>query len=626
MSYSRWLSTLTLPLGLLGCQASGELDERLTPAVMEAALAGTPTDVVVVLAQEPTLSRRVGLRPAWDAPKARLRELALLDGDDRVVEYDALPMVALREATADDLARLTASADVVRIEEAQTFTTQLGTSLGLIGQPTAASGGARGSGIGIAIIDTGVNYAHAAFGSCASAGAPGCAVRAAQDFGSDDGVADADGHGTNVAAISLGVAPDAHILGLDVFNGASASSVDVIAAVNWAVSNKNAHNIQVMNLSLGGGASTAACPSDGIAVALQTARDAGIVAAVASGNNGYTNRVSAPACAPAAVSVGAVYSRSFGGMSWSGCSDATTGADRVTCFSNSASFLSVLAPGALITAGGHTMGGTSQASPHVAGALAVLRAAFPAESITQSVARLTSTGVSITDPRNGVTTPRIALAAAVSAQAPSPTPTPAPTPTPTPPPAADTTPPSGARLVINAGARFATSRSVTLTIGAASAADVAGMCLSNTTSCSSWVAYATTRSWSTASTSGAQTVRLWLRDAAGNVSSPVSASITIDSTAPRNPTLRGTAGVRSVALTWTAATDTGGSGLARYILVGARGTSTPACTATPLYSGTALRYTHSNLTGGTAYSYRVCAVDNAGNRSAGASARVTPRR
>lgn len=616
MVYLRWLSTLTLPLGLLGCQASGELDERLTPAVVEAALAGTPTDVVVVLDHTPTLSRRVGLRPAWEAPKARLRELALLDDDDRLVEYDALPMLALRDATAEDLARLTASADVVRIEEAQTFTTQLDTSLGLIGQPTAAAGGARGNGVGIAVIDTGVNYAHAAFGSCASAGAPGCAVHAAQDFGSDDGVADADGHGTNVAAISLGVAPDAHILGLDVFNGASASSVDVIAAVNWSVSNKNTHNIQVMNLSLGGGAFTAQCPSDAIAVALQSARDAGIVAAVASGNNGYTNRVSAPACAPAAVSVGAVYSRSFGGISWSGCSDATTGADRVTCFSNSASFLSVLAPGALITAGGHTMGGTSQASPHVAGALAVLRAAFPAESITQSVARLTSTGVSITDPRNGVTTPRIALAAAVSAQEPAPAPA----------PVADTTPPSGARLTINAGARYASSRSVTLTIGAASAADVAGMCLSNTTSCSSWVAYATTRSWSTASTTGAQTVYLWLRDAAGNVSSPVSASITIDSAAPRNPTLRGTAGVRSVSLTWTAATDTGGSGLARYVLVGARGTSTPACTATALYSGTALRYTHSNLTGGTAYSYRVCAVDNAGNRSAGATARVTPRR
>lgn len=48
------------------------------------------------------------------------------------------------------------------------------------------------------------------------------------------------------------------------------------------------------------------------------------------------------------------------------------------------------------TAGGKTMGGTSQAAPHVSGALAVLRAAFPTESPEASVARL-SKGKSITD-------------------------------------------------------------------------------------------------------------------------------------------------------------------------------------------------------------------------------------
>jgi hypothetical protein len=79
----------------------------------------------------------------------------------------------------------------------------------------------------------------------------------------------------------------------------------------------------------------------------------------------------------------------------------------VTCFSNSANYLSLLAPGALITAAGSTLGGTSQASPHVAAAVAILRGARPSESLAATLNRLTSTGVSITDARNGQSFPRI---------------------------------------------------------------------------------------------------------------------------------------------------------------------------------------------------------------------------
>ena len=82
--------------------------------------------------------------------------------------------------------------------------------------------------------------------------------------------------------------------------------------------------------------------------------------------------------------------------------------------------MTMLAPGAITTAAGISMGGTSHgvlraATPHVRVAVAVLRAAFSADTLDENVARLTSTGVLITDSRNGVTVPRLDVLAAVAA-------------------------------------------------------------------------------------------------------------------------------------------------------------------------------------------------------------------
>jgi subtilisin family serine protease len=102
---------------------------------------------------------------------------------------------------------------------------------------------------------------------------------------------------------------------------------------------------------------------------------AGIIPVVAAGNNAFLNGIAGPACTPSALSVGAVYAANYGSVGWSACTDNATAADKVVCFSNSASFLGMLAPGAIITAGGQTMGGTSQASPFVAATVGLLYAA-----------------------------------------------------------------------------------------------------------------------------------------------------------------------------------------------------------------------------------------------------------
>ena len=130
----------------------------------------------------------------------------------------------------------------------------------------------------------------------------------------------------------------------------------------------------------------------------------------AAGNDTYTNALGNPACTPGAISVGAVYDSNIGGITYGTlCGDTSTAADKVACFSDSASYLTMLAPGAMVTAAGYTMAGTSQATPFVAGALAVLRSTFPAETLAQAQTRLINSGTPVTDARNNLVKPRLNL-------------------------------------------------------------------------------------------------------------------------------------------------------------------------------------------------------------------------
>ncbi len=137
-----------------------------------------------------------------------------------------------------------------------------------------------------------------------------------------------------------------------------------------------------------------------------------------TGNDVSPTTMTAPACISGVIAVGAVYDGNVGAVSFGVCTDSVTGADLVPCFSNSSTELDLLAPGALITSAGRGGGvstyvGTSQASPHAAGAAAVLLQRDSTLSPDAIESALESSGVAITDPRNGRVTPRLDIAAAL---------------------------------------------------------------------------------------------------------------------------------------------------------------------------------------------------------------------
>ncbi|KAI8472215.1 MAG: peptidase S8/S53 domain-containing protein [Monoraphidium minutum] len=456
-------------------------------------------------------------------------------GVELLQDFEQLPVAVVAVNGSAALAALLASADVAGAAPDRRNAAMLMQSLPLIGQPGAAAAGYRGAGCAVAVLDTGADFTHADLGACARAGdPPPCRVALARDATrADDGARDdASRHGTNVASIVARAAPDARIISLDVFDGDGAYDSDILRAVDWVVANR----VCAINLSLGGSTYySSPCASDPYQAAFAEARAAGILVAVASGNEAKTAGLSAPSCAPAAVSVGVVYDSAFGAALWGGdavCSDDATAADKVACFSNSAAYLSLLAPGAMVKAGGASYGGTSQAAPHVAAAAAVLKAAAPGTNVDAILSALKAGGRAVRDSRNGVIKPRLDVSKALELLLGAPLGSGG---------AADAEPPANAVVQINGGAALTGSRAVTLTVAGDDASGVAQACITNdaVNHCAAWSDFAAEVPWTLAAgVDGVRSVYVRLRDGRGNTMAwPVAAAITLDTTPPRGATV-----------------------------------------------------------------------------------------
>ena len=361
-------------------------------------------------------------------------------------EFQSLPYTVV-EVDAAGLARLQrATGDVAQIAEDLLFAPTLARSIPQIEADVAHAQGFIGSGSVIAIVDTGVDSAHpflagrvideACFADREDPTDPGsCPNGSNQQFGAGAGVPCAYSpntclHGTHVAGIAAGsgdtpgVAPGANLFALQVFHRSTACSVsesfpcaraftsDITAALEYVYTRRTVHNLASINMSLGG--STALTPCDAsipaMAAVINNLKAAGIATVIASGNGSNRTLISLPACIAAAIAVGAVDSD-----------------DGVASFSNVATGLDLFAPGVSIVSsvpggGFATFSGTSMATPHVAGAWAVMRQANPLASVDQVLTSLADTGKPIFDGRTGgsVTKPRIRLGAALGIESPAP--------------------------------------------------------------------------------------------------------------------------------------------------------------------------------------------------------------
>jgi subtilisin family serine protease len=229
-----------------------------------------------------------------------------------------------------------------------------------------------GSGVTAYIIDTGVLSTHTEFG--------GRVLSGFSSVSDANGTEDCNGHGTHVAGTvggsNYGVAPGVAIVPVRVLDcSGSGSTSAVIAGIDWVIANHVAGTPAVANMSLGGGRSSA------LDIAVRSAVADGVVFVVAAGNSTANACQSSPAGEPLAITVGA-----------------TTSADARSSFSNYGSCVDVFAPGSSITSAwytsttaSNTISGTSMASPHVAGVVALGLEIAPNSSVAQISEWITST-------------------------------------------------------------------------------------------------------------------------------------------------------------------------------------------------------------------------------------------
>ncbi|WP_325291846.1 S8 family peptidase [Thiocapsa sp.] len=396
--------------------------------------------VALAVAHEPesSLAQAAVGRQRADIGRAQaaVRGAAEAAGGRLVAAYQSIPFMAMEvgQAALDALRRdprVSAVSPDLRVEPV------LASSNTVIASSVPWSASLAGAGQVIAILDTGVEKDHPYFGSgagnkvvaeaCYSTNSAPDSLSSVCPDGVSASTAEGSGsycefntqvcwHGTHVAGIAAGhdpagatdgVARDAELVAMQIFswnsatNGLSGLSSDLLSALERVLflRTEEGLNLSAANMSLGGGLFSLPCTSanypeyaalfDAFEAIAANLIGAGVAPVAATGNNSNRTAIAFPACVPGFISVGS-----------------TTDLDAVSAFSNLSSFTDLVAPGNAVTsaysAGGElTLSGTSMATPHVAGAIAVLKQADPRASVADLLSLLRDTAVVVADTRTG---------------------------------------------------------------------------------------------------------------------------------------------------------------------------------------------------------------------------------
>jgi subtilisin family serine protease len=422
------------PAGVAGASAE---------ALLARAQARGQLRVIAQLREQLRDESRLGAREA-EAQRARLlsRQHSLLAelgarqqngtsagaGVQAVALFKIIPFLAMTVDPAA-LQRLLASRQVVSVQEDVPLEPTLRQSVPLIKANQAAAKGFSGKGQVVAVLDTGVDKSHPMLagkvvseacysttltgqstslcpGGASSSTAPGSGANCPTSILGCD-------HGTHVASIAAGssaslkgVARGAKVIAVQVFSrfddGVGAYFSDIIQGLERVHALRSTFKIASANLSLGGSLFSSDCDSASPATkaAIDQLRSAKIATVIASGNNFSDGSVTIPGCISTAVTVGS-----------------TDKQDQVSSFSNHAAMVELMAPGSDILAGVPGGGlevksGTSMATPHVAGAWAILKQAKPSASVAEIQAALACTGKPVS--RLGLAKPRIEVLKALN--------------------------------------------------------------------------------------------------------------------------------------------------------------------------------------------------------------------
>jgi subtilisin family serine protease len=439
----RGLIALACSLAAL-CAADAALAQsrKVDEAALTAAARNTRSRVIIIM-EAPGSG---GQQASFNNPSAYLTTALATEavGIQTIVPGSS---VATAEVTVDGLRRLGNDTRVRRVFLDKVAKPQLSDTTRLMGAIPSWARGQEGKGALVAVLDTGVQNDHpflrgrvvaeACFSStvASESSTTACPNNRSEMIGAGAArpcTLDDCNHGTHVAGIVAGldghqssssprldgVARGAGIVAVQVFStftsGCDGGAPTCPASFTSDQLRGLLHvkklvetdrmPIAAVNMSLGSGRHETNCDSESpLTEVVNDLARLNVAVVIAAGNEAFTNAIDEPACIRAAISVGAVDKN-----------------NAVADYSNSSQLVTLLAPGSDVissSVGGTyvQMSGTSMAAPHVAGAIALLRAAAPNRSLADIIGALRSSGVAVTDARNNLARQRIQLDRALAA-------------------------------------------------------------------------------------------------------------------------------------------------------------------------------------------------------------------